>query len=674
MKRQGFTLIELLAVIVILAVIAIMVTPMIVSTINSAKENAVKASARNYINGIEEYIAAENAKGNYITDNTYEVSYFSKVEATGQKPTSGTITIKNGQADSYTLVIGDYEITKNTGSDNLVIKEKGSSTTDVAITHPISIGELVLKKFPELELASGGGCKNPDPNKNYTYLGGCYLKGMSEDLKSKFYSDNLEANPDDGITKEMLDSSFVNGKFSIDKYNEVVFPIFAKYLGETTEQLNKKATDNGYSTFFEYNYGYSYAAFDFPLRDNNYVWFSGFVWRIMGINSDGNIRMITEENVAGIPWGAANSAQDYDNSYANSWVSSYFYSHINNANKSIIKPTAYCKNQTYDGGGYPYGVNTNRTDCTGGTQANAQATLLSLDEYNLAGGSSCYLFNGQWYSTLTPQSASDLWNVVSDDSTSYYAVTDASGLRPVITISSDATITGGDGTLSPTSNGYILNQTLDNVTNKKASEVVTSGEYVKYDGKTYRVVEKNTDGIKLILDEFYDSVDDGTSDDSIRYGTNFSTMGSKLSSSNFQKQLFNNDTALTHLQKNYSWDFGTDFKYGNDYATYLNSKSTKPFIGNVGLIKVGEMMSGQSLSVLTTNYQIMNDVANRWQRTYWYWILTSANPDAWFVDNKGYAAYYAVTNPGWIRPVIVITSDAEIIGGNGTLTAPFEVN
>lgn len=40
MKSKGFTLIELLAVIVILAVIALIATPLIMGTITKAKKNA----------------------------------------------------------------------------------------------------------------------------------------------------------------------------------------------------------------------------------------------------------------------------------------------------------------------------------------------------------------------------------------------------------------------------------------------------------------------------------------------------------------------------------------------------------------------------------------------------------------------------------------------------------
>jgi prepilin-type N-terminal cleavage/methylation domain-containing protein len=566
MKRKGFTLIELLAVIVILAVIAIMVTPMIVSTINSAKENAAKASALNYIDAVEQYAMAESAKGNTLESKTYNISELSDVGVNGKKPTSGVVTIANNIVTNFYLIDDGYEI-KRTGSDGEVKVDIFVKLTGTPIG---TIAQNLL---------------NAAGTNTYTYLGGTYLKGA---------------------------------------------------------------------------------------QTNNYVWFNGFVWRIMGKDADGNIRMITEENVTAIPWGAANSAQDYDNSYANSWVSSYFYNHIKNTNQIKIEPTTYCKNQTYDDASDNNGLNAKRIDCTGGTQANVRVAMLSLDEYNLSGGSSSYLVNGQYYWTLTPYYASGAWVVFgdgdADNTAGYDGVPGVYGLRPVITISSDAIITGGDGTLSPTSNGYILNQTLDNITNKKVSEVVTSGEYVTYDGRTYRVVEKNTDGVKLILDGFY------TTDTA--YGTDFNTMGSTLNDTNFQNWLL-----PTKTPQPVKWYRGAYFVDGNDYANNLSASNTSNEFqitsGNksIGLIKVGEMMSGQSLSMLTTNYANLGDVVNRYIRTKVYWTLTlQSGSTAWLVSVNGTAGCDDVAGANGLRPVIVITSDATITGGNGTLTAPFEVN
>ena len=53
MKRKGFTLIELLAVIVILAVIALIATPIILNMINSARKSSAVDSAYGYIKAVE---------------------------------------------------------------------------------------------------------------------------------------------------------------------------------------------------------------------------------------------------------------------------------------------------------------------------------------------------------------------------------------------------------------------------------------------------------------------------------------------------------------------------------------------------------------------------------------------------------------------------------------------
>ena len=53
MNKKGFTLIELLAIIVILAVIALISTPIITDTIANVRKNADKQSATSYIDTIE---------------------------------------------------------------------------------------------------------------------------------------------------------------------------------------------------------------------------------------------------------------------------------------------------------------------------------------------------------------------------------------------------------------------------------------------------------------------------------------------------------------------------------------------------------------------------------------------------------------------------------------------
>lgn len=56
-KNKGFTLIELLAVIVILAVIALIATPIILNVIDRAKKGAIKETVNGYIESIQNTVA-----------------------------------------------------------------------------------------------------------------------------------------------------------------------------------------------------------------------------------------------------------------------------------------------------------------------------------------------------------------------------------------------------------------------------------------------------------------------------------------------------------------------------------------------------------------------------------------------------------------------------------------
>ena len=56
MEKKRFTLIELLAVIVILAIIALIATPIILNIIEDSRREAAKDSAYGYIKSIENYI------------------------------------------------------------------------------------------------------------------------------------------------------------------------------------------------------------------------------------------------------------------------------------------------------------------------------------------------------------------------------------------------------------------------------------------------------------------------------------------------------------------------------------------------------------------------------------------------------------------------------------------
>lgn len=147
MKRKGFTLIELLAVIVILAIIALIATPMILNVVDESKKKASLVSAENYLNAIENYIALQdidnysvkiNNNGIYkVKENTdYEVvdlvsdKYLNQIiKIKGEYPTDGYVKIDD-KITYAEFTINGYLIECN---ENLICENKGIGAKSIEI-------------------------------------------------------------------------------------------------------------------------------------------------------------------------------------------------------------------------------------------------------------------------------------------------------------------------------------------------------------------------------------------------------------------------------------------------------------------------------------------------------------------------------------------------------------
>ena len=71
--KKGFTLIELLAVIVKLAIIALIATPIVLNIINDSKETAVLRSADYYMDAVELSIAQRVLQNKSIPNGEYNI-------------------------------------------------------------------------------------------------------------------------------------------------------------------------------------------------------------------------------------------------------------------------------------------------------------------------------------------------------------------------------------------------------------------------------------------------------------------------------------------------------------------------------------------------------------------------------------------------------------------------
>ena len=122
--KNGFTLIELLAVIVILAIIALIATPIVLYIIEESKDSAMLRSADGYLDAVEYSIAKavlnnkniKDGKYNIIEDGNLCLEYTDKkcsnvleVETKGEVPNSGIIQITNGNIDKIGLTYSNNQ-------------------------------------------------------------------------------------------------------------------------------------------------------------------------------------------------------------------------------------------------------------------------------------------------------------------------------------------------------------------------------------------------------------------------------------------------------------------------------------------------------------------------------------------------------------------------------------
>ncbi len=119
MKKKGFTLVELLAVIVILAIIAVIATPIILGVIEKSKKGAAENSALGYTEAVEKQIARnllDEDATNDITDGVYGMADLTskEVKVKGDTPIGDSwVEIEKKQVVDYSLKIGNYVVNYN---------------------------------------------------------------------------------------------------------------------------------------------------------------------------------------------------------------------------------------------------------------------------------------------------------------------------------------------------------------------------------------------------------------------------------------------------------------------------------------------------------------------------------------------------------------------------------
>ena len=398
---------------------------------------------------------------------------------------------------------------------------------------------------------------------------------------------------------------------------------------------------------------------------NNYIWYSGKLWRAVSVNKKAKTtKLVTQWNISAINYSSGSTA--FEGSYMEDWLNDTsvdgFLGNLRDYENFIVTDAVW--DATLDA-----------TSLGSITRPNGEATvtdavgLLNMYEYQSSnnGGTNGYLNNGLYWWTLTPYSSSSVrfvnrnGSALSSSPSSY-----SDGVRPSINLKSSVRIVDGDGTID---NPYRLNG--DNDTNLSGAVLSSrySGEYIKFgtdENNLYRIVShENGTGTKIVSAEPLKSSGEFIT---MNFGSN-----ATFSSTNTIGTFLNGEYLTSYVDSSYSsmiednttWYLGTvgsgssssykNAKYTDASGTAITSNIAE---AKVGLLRFGELMAGQF---------------DRYGNNTTYWTLTPySSSDVRFVNINGSAYSNSLSSDSsGVRPSVNLKSNVQITSGTGTESDPF---
>ncbi len=136
MEKKGFTLIELLAVIVVLAVIALIATPIVLNLVKTTKIGSAEQSVTGYVKAVENTIIKDMINNKEVSDGTYK---YDSIEAdiSGKRPTSGEYIVKNGRVESGNFCVDGYYIEYKAG-ESKYNKDKKCNNSNSSVSSGVT--------------------------------------------------------------------------------------------------------------------------------------------------------------------------------------------------------------------------------------------------------------------------------------------------------------------------------------------------------------------------------------------------------------------------------------------------------------------------------------------------------------------------------------------------------
>ncbi len=399
---------------------------------------------------------------------------------------------------------------------------------------------------------------------------------------------------------------------------------------------------------------------------NNYIWYSGKLWRAVSVNNeDKTVKLVTQWNISTISYNEENN-NAFEGSYMEEWLNDTsvdgFLGNLRDSEKFIVMDAKW--DATMDNRSLG-----NITRPNGTTVVTDPVGLLNMYEYQATNSdtnySNSYLNIRHIWWTLTPNDDSTYVRIVDTSENNSFSITTV-GIRPSINLKSDVKIVDGTGTVD---DPYRLLGDNDENLSGAYLKGRYSGEYIRFgndENNLYRIVShENGVGTKITSAEplkengSFKTLEFG---DSVYYSST-NTIGTFLNGEYLTNYVGNDYIEM--IEDNTTWYLGAVgdgisyklAKYADETNNELISRTTQ---AKVGLLRLGELMAGQFDTI--TNSTV-------------YATLTPSNVSLNIrrLDRNCYTTDSYYYNTYGIKPTLNLKSNVIITSGDGTKENPFTI-
>jgi len=402
---------------------------------------------------------------------------------------------------------------------------------------------------------------------------------------------------------------------------------------------------------------------------NNYVWYSGKLWRVVLKNNEtGAVKMVTENAITSIPYNVSGNTS-FANSYMDQWLNQEFLPTLHDYEDYLVVNSVWDATLTTSSSTKPAGT----------TTVERAVGLLNVYEYyttyaqsgGVATYDTGYLVNGAFWWLITPYSPSNLWRLYGVGILAKTPPTNGYGARPSINLKSTVQIDSGSGSET---NPYILNgDKQEIIAGTTLLSTRYSGEYVTFNNELYRIVGVENGLTKITAVDKPSGLASNVFDSSDSKTTNFANASIKTDLESYYQGL--NNTWKRMIQPSTTWYLasvgdGTSYKASICSQVDVNTstqnctKTSTTTTASIALPRLGEMFT----SLITRAN--LNTAA--------FWTLTPhSTSDVRYMDTNGIIDKNSSTFVYGARPSMYLKSTVKIASdntGNGTYEKPYKLS